>query len=366
MKESFDIPFPEGMDGADGVLPEEWNRLVRYLTRDLSDPDRVEAEAWISADPVRQALVQHIRTVSLGPVETFDVDAAWVNAQRRVRHPHMSKETLRFQGTRRYSWRYLMAAGAAIVVSLVAAGHGLRSIPHDRGGHTYTTRTGQRVELTLSDGSRVVLAPQSSLTIEPTFGTSVRTVTLVGQARFVVTTQATAPFTVRTGAVVTRVLGTTFDVSRYRTDRAVRVEVLQGKIAVDGRRSLATMTAGHVGQFTDSTATVVSAEPASTEDWTHGRLAFNDAPVHVVLETLSRWYAYKFELADSSLANQKITAVFDVNAPEESLQMLKRVLRVSLTVQDSIVVLRADPAFNRKPVMRTNPALFPVPKEFGK
>src|SRR5690606_24659770 len=93
---------------------------------------------------------------------------------------------------------------------------------------TYATQPGERAILTLPDGSQVILAPQTQLSVPERFGVGTRTVELQGNAYFDVTTVAEIPFTVTTGTVQTRVLGTRFDISNFADDLAVRVAVVSG------------------------------------------------------------------------------------------------------------------------------------------
>ncbi len=100
------------------------------------------------------------------------------------------------------------------------------------GAREVVTARGQRATVELRDGSQVTLGADSRLTIPADFGGTTRTVTLDGEAYFVVTPDARRPFDVRSGFAVTRVLGTRFGVLG-RSDRdAVEVIVASGKVAL--------------------------------------------------------------------------------------------------------------------------------------
>lgn len=205
---------------------------------------------------------------------------------------------------------------------------------------TYATVTGQQATITLADGSRVRLAPESRLVIADGFGTAHRTVELLGEAFFTVTNISTVPFVVRTERISTRVLGTAFDVRRYPMDRAVQVVVASGKVAVRGPRAQVTLTSGTIGQVTDSTA-IVSAtdDPKGSIGWTDGRLVFDNVPVRAMLITLGRWYGYQFRIADSTFDHESVHAEFRAGAPVETLRRLQDVLDVTLTFDKTTVTL---------------------------
>jgi len=231
-----------------------------------------------------------------------------------------------------------LAVATVLVVSLLVVRHG--TVSHKPARH-YATQSGQRATVELADGSRITLAPRSTLTlIEDTHGHPV-TADLVGEAHFDIVPNRAAPFAVQAGPVVTRVLGTTFDVRRYADERVGQVVVLSGKVSVQGVGAARTVAANMMASFTDSSvATSVVNDPAQYTDWTHGSLVFRDTPVPVVLATLKRWYGYEFRLSDSTLASDVVTTVFPLGETQEMMQRLRRLLGVSMTFEDSVITLQ--------------------------
>jgi len=194
----------------------------------------------------------------------------------------------------------------------------------------------------LTDTVRYLIA--TTLTIATGFGKTSRDVMLDGEAYFELRNGSSSlPFVVHTGVVTTRVLGTAFNVRRYRTDTRTRVSVTSGKVSVVARtawRPSVTLTAGGIADVTDSTTGIVSADSAARyAQWTAGTLVFDEAPIAEVLETLGRWYGYEFRLADSTMARRKLTAWFTTHAPEEALSDLKTLLEVELKFDGKIVTL---------------------------
>ena len=87
-------------------------------------------------------------------------------------------------------------------------------------------------EITLSDASKVVLKPGSSLSYPEQFDEKLRKVYLHGEAFFNVTKDPNKPFVVHTGALVTQVLGTSFIVKSYDAAKSIEVEVITGRVSV--------------------------------------------------------------------------------------------------------------------------------------
>jgi ferric-dicitrate binding protein FerR (iron transport regulator) len=207
-------------------------------------------------------------------------------------------------------------------------------------GRRYQTASGQMATLTLSDGSRITLAPNSSFRVAKSFGRTERQVSLSGEAHFDVTADTRRPFTVMTGKVATLVLGTTFGVRHYPGDVRVRVVVTNGRVASGGLHGRVTLSPGDVGEITDSTAVSTTTADASVyTQWMRGELVFEDTPVATVLQSVGRWYGYDFVLKDSMLARKTVTTVLSVSAPQETMRALRDLLDVTMTVDGRTITL---------------------------
>lgn len=86
--------------------------------------------------------------------------------------------------------------------------------------------------LTLSDGTSVMLQPASELMVDKDFGVTQRKVFLKGEAFFDVSSDERRPFVVYADEVVTRVLGTSFNVRAYEDAKEITVAVKTGKVSV--------------------------------------------------------------------------------------------------------------------------------------
>lgn len=87
----------------------------------------------------------------------------------------------------------------------------------------------------LSDGSEVTLYPGSELTLEKDFPGDVRSVHLTGEAFFSVKRDTLHPFIVYSRNVITKVLGTSFNVKAYASANEVAVRVKTGLVSVTAK-----------------------------------------------------------------------------------------------------------------------------------
>lgn len=223
--------------------------------------------------------------------EKWDAQAMWQNFERRS-----------VRGSVTPIYKYIgvpLAIAAALTIGFFA----IKQIPDTpkpaSQTKTYTTNPGQRANIQLADGTRIILAPVTKLQITN------RTVELDGEAYFTVTSHTASPFTVRAANQNVRVLGTSFSVRKYSTDKSpLRVIVAEGRVQVAN----SVVGAGQ-GLTTTPTGNVMlpDNEVAAGLAWTDGRLVFVNAPVSDVITQIERWYNIKFTGVDSALAASRFS-----------------------------------------------------------
>jgi len=337
--------------------------IQRFLAGESSEQERMTIQRWAGAMPDGVALADFVRDVVRDEhAHRPDVgtERRWEGLRARLglavdrpegtrRHPLVRTDVHGIPGARNTGAtmvrRVALYATATTCLFVALLWTVWRVQPqHGRDANVYVTRAGQQALVTLADGSRVTLAPQTTLLVPNAFGTSTRTVTLDGEAFFDVRPGARAPFLVHAGRTTTRVLGTAFDVRHYATDRETQVAVATGKVVVTGATTAhpsVTLVAGTVGVVTDSTAILISADSAARYTaWTSGMLVFHNVATTEILAALSRWYGYQFRIADSAIAAQNVTATFSTRSSSEALDNLKILLNVELTIDGDTVTLR--------------------------
>ena len=194
-----------------------------------------------------------------------------------------------------------------------------------------TVAAGAKPEtVTLSDGSRVTLAPGAHVRVARGFRAwygarlTERTVRLTGEAFFDVTHDGRS-FTVETSDAVVRVLGTHFDVRSATTTAGTRVLVEEGSVRVHGREGsmpALTLTAGDAAIIGARGAAerLSVASIARATNWRTGGLAVVNEPLGDVLAELARRAGVEITLEHSVAAEATVT-LFYAEAPS-----LERVL----------------------------------------
>jgi transmembrane sensor len=148
--------------------------------------------------------------------------------------------------------------------------------------NTLSTAKGEQspYPLVLSDGTKVWLNAESSITFPTAFNQKERIVQVTGEAYFEVMHNAKQPFKVQTQKQTIEDLGTAFDVNAY--DPAARTTLVEGSVKVNGM-------ALKPNQQTDG-ARIKTVNTRRYTAWKNGDFDFEDDNIQTVMRELSRWY----------------------------------------------------------------------------
>jgi transmembrane sensor len=227
---------------------------------------------------------------------------------------------------------------AAVAVLAFWVGGLPRSTAKSDLSHVYATSVGQRADVRLPDGTRMLVAPESRVRRAADFGIQRRDVHVEGEAYFEVVHDSTRPFTVFAANTSTRDIGTVFAVRNYADEGVVRVVVAEGKVVMSGAGPLA---AGDVGRLTAEGVASVrhGANAAALVGWTHGELAFEDAPLSQVLQDLRRWYGVDARVADPALGTLPFTGSLRGVPSAQGIELVAATLGLRLVRDGAQVVL---------------------------
>ena len=253
------------------------------------------------------------------------------------------------------AWRRIGLAAAAVLALGVglnwSAASGLLRAIH-RGGsavpETVATHAAQLDTVNLPDGSRAILAPNSSLRyiMAPLAGP--RELRLDGEAFFDVKHDDDRSFRVRTRHAVIEDLGTTFVVREYAEDPRARVTVRSGAATLrpsNGSSASRIDLRPGDGAYIDSSGAIArfTAAPESYGSWTTGHLMFDAAPLPEVLSQLATWYDVEFRMTDSTLTKQYFTGGLNSISLPKALAILGPIVHARFAQEGRIVDVSTRP-----------------------
>lgn len=337
-------------------------KLIQYIKGELDEAGREEVVSWIEAD---EDNFRHFSTLQLddtfaGMDESelpFDEAALRLNAAGWP-----DKQSKR--RTMPAWWTIVMRVAALLLLPLTVAGvlllsqrnreidrltaelNSERIVPIQQASAlTYTVNPGVKGDITLPDGSRVRLNSASTLRCPDRFSDISRVVELSGEGFFEVESHPDWPLYVKTSKGMTvKVTGTTFNVSTYENDNALKLTLVEGKVSLindaDGRQFDVRPNEEMVvvdGRRINPVAEPVDVQPAIV--WKDGILLFQNARMDEVIKKLERWYGVSIHVQDAGILGMYFTASFESESLNQVLQLLQITSNIGARIKGKEVTL---------------------------
>lgn len=240
----------------------------------------------------------------------------------------------------------LMALAASVVLLVGVAGWFALRYSDDL---MLETAVGEQRRITLTDGSRLDLAPDSLVSAH--FTLARRHVRLVrGQAFFAVAHSAVRPFVVHANDLTVTAVGTEFDVRISPSSTAVTVSEGQVTVAPEvvegvgsGSRANTEMVRASVGQrvtFSKSAhrLSVANVNPNVAGAWRDGTLQFVGEPLEDVINAINRYAAPPIVVAPA-FQQTRFTGTVSPSNVRDWLKALEQIYPVEVVDQGANRVL---------------------------
>ncbi|HEY7877230.1 MAG TPA: FecR family protein, partial [Gemmatimonadaceae bacterium] len=196
-----------------------------------------------------------------------------------------------------------------------------------------SSATSQIAVVTLDDGTRVTLAPESRLIVPKDFsGSAMRAVKIEGAATFEVAPGQKAAFEVRADNVGIFDTGTKFTVYAYPLDSTVTVHVQEGAV------SLQLMSTKDTHPITAGKALFVSKsgairEPSAVElaeatSWTNHRVTLANRQLRDALQMFKRWYGMDIKVPELPLLDRPVSVDANLDSSRSAISQVEETAHV--------------------------------------
>ena len=202
------------------------------------------------------------------------------------------------------------------------------------------TTYGERKDITLPDGSMVILNSCSRLRYPTKFTQQTREVRLQGEAFFDVAKDPDRQFVVSAGQFCVKVLGTAFNIKSYDMDEITSVKVDRGKVQIEMPEATMRLSAQERVEVNSLRGTIKKHQDLyETAGWRKGCLYFDATPIQDVARELEREYNCSIVFQEGQEFDNLISGEHDNQSLESVLQSLEYISGIKYKKNDHLILL---------------------------
>ncbi|WP_316839025.1 FecR family protein [Pedobacter gandavensis] len=281
---------------------------------------------------------------------------------------HQEMNPLVFQ-TRFSSKRWVIAASLFLICS-TGIGYFYLQKQHVEtasalNAQVFETKSGEKKQIQLQDGTKVWLNAGSKLTLAKDFNADDRAVDLVGEAYFDVTHSADKPFTVHTKVFNLNVLGTAFNVKAYPADQEATATLIRGSISMRGLTKdskMITLKPSEKAVFLNPDKLIAAQREAQPHlnklpkvsiqrftqktdstiietAWINNRLEMYDQTFGEMKEVLERWFNVEIKFKSKAVENYRFRANYNNESITDVLNSLQQTQHFKYELKDRTVTI---------------------------
>lgn len=219
---------------------------------------------------------------------------------------------------------------------------------------TYYANPGTKGLIVLPDSSIVRLNGASSLTVPARFDADTRDLILSGEGYFEIQHHEDWPMIIHTSSgVEIKVLGTTFNLSAYENDDAVRLTLIEGKVVVREERTgsehtvrpfqeIKVATRNKNAEFVNAKTEIKTVNVQQNTAWVKGELIFDNTPMPEIVKQLERWYGVHVHIVDPEVLNYRLTATFTTESITRILDLIRFSSMLEYDINGTEVYIRKE------------------------
>jgi len=365
-----------------------WTLMSRKLSGEATQAELFELNDLVSRHPDTNIPVQFIQEFWSVPVERDEefLEATFHLHSDRLKERGFDLEINKHEtGSLNLDYpmvnnkrRKLLWTGAAVVITAAIIVFTLlantkKSFSQEKIAQSeVSTKNGSRTKIQLPDGTSVWLNSSSKLVYDnENFGTTIREVSLTGEAYFDVVKNPNKPFVIHTAKMDIRVLGTAFNVKCYPGEKTTETSLIRGSVEVTlkDRQEKIIMKPNEklILNNDDTKATkriVASIKPDAPVEkanpiielshltlypkdssivvetgWVENRLVFSDEKLEDIAKKMERWYGVTINIANEKLKKELLTGSFEKETIDQALNALQLTTAFSYKMNKNTITI---------------------------
>ncbi|MBO9585308.1 MAG: FecR domain-containing protein [Flavobacterium sp.] len=300
--------------------------LAKHFSGEIKPEQEAVLMNWIKNNPDEYISLKifFAESQQLDSVQLFETNDAW---ERIAPHLSSTKGNV-FQLYK----KYIYATAAAAVFILIST----FAFLYANTGITIKTANGEVKNIELSDGSLVTLNDNSSITYKRFLWNS-RTVSLKGEAFFQVKHDKIRPFSVNTGTLLVKVLGTSFVVKT--TEKEKSVAVVTGKVNVTANpiQQTVVLEKNQAVHYASSRLIKSGTADKNLLSWKTKSLSFDNTPLQKAFQDIESCYHIKIHLEERISDSCTVTTNFKNESIQEILEEFRLLFGLSYTQKGNTI-----------------------------
>ncbi|MEI6575180.1 MAG: FecR domain-containing protein [Bacteroidota bacterium] len=321
--------------------------IIKFLHGEADSAETILVKEWLASSAENQAEFETMEKIwkasQIGFPEALAVDAdkAWAKLSERI---SQSEAVQGIAPVRKFRSPYLTIGLkiAAVLLPLLVLTYVIISQYTKVKTKTFSTELAI-ANITLTDGTIVMMNQKSVLSYPETFSKKSREVSLNGEAFFTVTPNLTKPFIIHANNLDIRVVGTSFNVRALTNEDLIEVMVKTGRVrlyainAAGEKKDSIMLEAGKTGIFNKKASLFmpVKEKVENTLFWINKTLQFNKTPLDSVFPQIVKYYGVKIKLKNNDIRKLRLTAKFEGLDADRILHIISESFGLNITKADS-------------------------------
>lgn len=279
--------------------------LYKFFRGETTEPENEAVRKWLKESPDH---MQHF----IKERKVFDL--LLLNAD----NTGLKKTSLLKKMFRSFYRKDAIRIAASVIITFLVSWYFFTQIYDDDHLEMQTIRVpaGQRLNLTLADGTDVWLNAQTTLRYPAKFNKKQRTVILDGQAYFKIAENKKAPFIVNTSFGNVEALGTEFDLLAYSDMQDYQTVLINGKVNVslkDNPDQTKTLMPNFKSYLENGDLKTVFVDDFTKLLWKEGLICFKNEPFEVIMKSFEKTYDIRIVINNARKQNTLYTSKFRVS-----------------------------------------------------
>lgn len=309
--------------------------LAKLMSNEITGEEEQLLNEWGLLSPDNYKILNQVKQLkNIKPSENFtpDLNAIWNNIEtntKNVQQPFVK------QGLSKKIYLYSSSVAAAVIILVY-----LFLTDNNESYKSRLVENGTRADITLSDGTRIILDAGSKIEYPDEFNGEDRIVKFSGEGYFEVARDESKKFKVLMGSDTVEVLGTKFNIKSWDIDSTKEVAVFSGKVKVASPVNNQILLKNNFCTIAgnNKVSAVSDFDHNKILEWQNKEKHYSDTELRRILFDIERWYGLSSKIADEGLLSNKITFNMKRLQADELLKILSQLTNRNITRKGKVII----------------------------